>query len=419
VRGNRSKSGYTLAETMIAVAIMSLVILMVYSSWAAVLDASENSTLAAENVHRERMAMRAIEEALAGAVWYEYQLEETIRLEAEGQFSHLKVISRVPPGFWGERELGGHPLRRIEFVTEGTATGGDQLVMVQHPLPGGTNSLQSHRTVLLPHLENFLVEAQEKKPMAGWLASWHKTNALPSLVRVSLAESGEFPRQKTLPVYASLAKHVPPLPGTKRVVRLKAVQFEEGGVPGAGSEEGARVVFIIDKSASMAGTRLAVAKTGIRTTLNKMAGSGDGKFAIYAFNKSSDRLDSRLLRASGQNVQAADAWLKTQFSLKGRENWGNQGIIESIQKIFSDDVKPTEVHLIADSGFLRDLKSNNPLNVRGALSSYNNNMASFNIHLLESFGKDLDHLLATPTGAEMDKIVGENKGTIFLIKGIY
>ena len=418
MRGNRSKSGYTLAETMIAVAIMSLVILMVYSSWAAVLDASENSTLAAKNVHRERMAMRAIEDALAGAVWYESQLEETISLEAEGPFSHLKVIARVPPGFWGERELGGHPLRRIEFVTEGTATGGDQLVMVQHPLPGGTNSLQSHRTVLLPHLENFLVEAREKKPLAGWLASWHKTNALPSLVRVSLAESGEFPRQKTLPVYASLAKHVPPLPGAERVVRLTAVQFEEDGLPGAGSEEGARVVFIIDKSFSMnRGDRLEIAKSGVRKTLNKIAKGGDSTFAIYTFNKSSDRLASgRMLRASSQNVQAADAWLKTQSTKEDRQSWGNQGIIDCIQKIFSNSTTPTEVHLVADSGFLNDLKSKNPLNVRGALSSYNDNMASFNIHLLENFGKDLDHLLATPTGAEMDKIVGENKGTIYLIK---
>jgi prepilin-type N-terminal cleavage/methylation domain-containing protein len=423
MRATFRKSGFTLVETMVAVTILSLIIVMVYSCWAAVLRASESSTAAANNTQRERMAIKAIKEALEGAVWYGHHLEGAIELEDLGSFSHLKIISRVPPGFWGERELGGHPLRRIKFVPEETAAGENQLVMVQQVLLAVPTSLQSHRTVLLPRLEKFRVEVQEKKPLkpvTDWMPFWQSTNSLPSLVRVSLATSGEFSRQKILPVIASLAKHAKPPPGSEHIVRLKALQLERDGLPDAGQDDDARVVFIIDKSSSMAlANRLAIGKSGVKATLKKMAAGGDSKFAIFAFNKNADQLDSQMLSASGENVLAADAWLKNQDVLTGSSNWGNEGVIECIQKMFRGDPTPTEIHLVADSGFLYDLKSNNPLNVRGALSAYNDNLASFNIYLLESFGKDLDTVLATSSGAEMLNIVKENKGTIYLIEGIY
>ena len=72
--------------------------------------------------------------------------------------------------------------------------------MEQQALPNGTNSPQSHRTILLPRLENFFVEVREKKSgqiTPEWIDYWDRTNALPSLVRVSLAETEEAPRQKT------------------------------------------------------------------------------------------------------------------------------------------------------------------------------------------------------------------------------
>ena len=52
-------AGFTLLEVMTTVAIVSLLLVMVYSSWSSVLDASENSQLAAQNTHRERMTLQA------------------------------------------------------------------------------------------------------------------------------------------------------------------------------------------------------------------------------------------------------------------------------------------------------------------------------------------------------------------------
>ena len=97
MRANRYKLGYTLVEAMIAVAILSLIILMVYSSGSAVLDAQQGGSRAAKNVHRERMTMRAIEDALESAVWYDHQTEETIRVGADGTFSNLPIIVSAKP----------------------------------------------------------------------------------------------------------------------------------------------------------------------------------------------------------------------------------------------------------------------------------------------------------------------------------
>ena len=338
MRASSRHNGFTLPEVLAAVTILSLVILMIYASWATLLRATESSAVAAEHTQRERVAIQVIKKALGGASWYENRAEGPLELETDEPFSRLKIITRVPPGFWGGRALEGFPLRRVEFLTEETATGEHRLVMVQQALLAGTNSLQSHRMVLLPRLEKFVVEVQERKPhkpVADWVPFWHGTNDLPSLVRVSWTTSGEFPCQKTLPVFANLAKHAKPPPGSEHIVRLKTLQFERDGMPNAGSNDDARVVFVIDKSQSMAlDKRLTVAKSGVSATLKKITEGADIKFAIYAFNKNADQLDSQMLPASRENVLAADAWLKTQDVLEGWSNRGNQGVIESIQKIF-------------------------------------------------------------------------------------
>ena len=416
MRANRDKLGYTLVEAMIAVAVLSLIILMVYSSGSAVLDAQQGGSRAAKNVHRERMTMRAIEDALESAVWYDHQTEEPIRVSADGAFSNLKVLSRVPPGFWGERTLGGHPLRRIEFFTEKDASGNAQLIMEQQALPNGTNSPQSHRTILLPRLENFFIEVREKKSgqiAPEWIDYWDRTNALPSLVRVSLGETKEAPRQKTFPIFSNQAMHAKP---PRKIIRLSAKRFEIDGIPGAGSEDGANVVFIIDKSVSMnmgRHNRLAIAKNAVQTSLNKMAQSGGRQFAIYTYNKESESFGPQLVRASSQNVKKAEDWLSTQNV--DRRLWGNQGILEAIQKVFEGGSRPTEIWLIADSGFLHDTKSKNPLNVRGALSALNTQKTPFNIILLEGVGQDLNSLLSTPFGTEIERIRTENNGVFIPI----
>ena len=164
MRARSSHNGFTLPEVLAAVTILSLVILMIYASWAALLRVTESSAVAAEHTQRERVAIQVIKEALGGASWYENRAEGPLELEAGEPFSRLKIITRVPPSFWGGRALGGHPLRRIEFVTEETTTGEHRLVMVQQALLAEVDSGQVHRTVLLPKVEEFSIEVQAGRP---------------------------------------------------------------------------------------------------------------------------------------------------------------------------------------------------------------------------------------------------------------
>ena len=171
MRSNPPIAGFTLPEVLTSVTIVGLVLIALYSCWAAVLGATKSSSIAVQHIQRERAAIRAISEALGGLSWYESGREDPLHLDESFGFSHLKLISRVPPGFWGERELGDYPLRRIEFLTEDKPDGESQLVMIQQALLASPNSAVLHRTVLLPRVETFTIEVLPWQPFNS--QSWH------------------------------------------------------------------------------------------------------------------------------------------------------------------------------------------------------------------------------------------------------
>ena len=225
MRAKNTTAGFTLPEVLTSVLIVGMMLALLYSVWSATLTVTATGTVAAEDVQRERMAMKAITEALAGASWYEHRAEEPLRLDRAEGFSQLKIISRVPPGFWGERELGDHPMRRIEFRAEPKHPRGFQLVMLQQTLLSSTNSTEFHRTVLLPHLETFSVEVQPADPKISWEQTWPSagTNSLPRLARVTLAAGEKHPRRRVLPIFANAAAHAQDVPVIGRVVRISEV----------------------------------------------------------------------------------------------------------------------------------------------------------------------------------------------------
>ena len=67
MRPSPRSAGFTWLEVMTTVAIVSLVLIMLYSCWSAVLNASESSQRAAQNSHRERITLQALDEVFAEA----------------------------------------------------------------------------------------------------------------------------------------------------------------------------------------------------------------------------------------------------------------------------------------------------------------------------------------------------------------
>jgi prepilin-type N-terminal cleavage/methylation domain-containing protein len=367
MRSKNPNAGFTLPEVLTAVVIVGLVLVTLYSCWAAVLGATQSSTIAVQDAQRERMAIRAITEALAGVSWYENRKEGPLRLDDSLGFSHLKLISRVPPGFWGERELANYPLRRIEFLTEDMPGGESQLVMIQQALLAPPNSVKVHRTVLLPHVETFAVEVHPGGISNTWEAFWptlFEANGLPWQAKVALGAVKEFPRQSTLPIFASLASHAKGPPALGIIGRVGDVTFAEGGFDVDGSDSDSRIIFVIDKSGSMYGDRLEMAKEAIMRSLMQLQ-ENRGKFYIYFFNRQSDAMPaSAMLEATPDNILRMSEWLKSQKAQGGTDP------SDSIKSAFSH--KPTELFLLTDGAFRT--RKDEPA-VRDLLNSLNSDKA--------------------------------------------
>lgn len=414
MRPTQRSAGFSLMELMTTLAITSIVVLMIYSSWVTVLNATESSKAAAQNSHRERMTLEALEQVLSGAAWYKHHTNGPLHLDSMGSFSQLSVISRVPGDFWGARNLGAYPLRRIEFITEPTVDGESQLVMIQQPLLAHTNRApQIHRTVLLPRVETFSLEVRaDPNPVAPWKNNWNGAKGgLPVDARVRLGISAAFPREKSWPLLANLTKHAPPPKGFELIKQVGGLTFESMGITNSPSSNYPKVVFIIDKSLSMAQWgKLEIAKSGAANTGESIFSSKKGHFNYYTFNSRSDRFAPSMRASSPETLIEARQWLMNQHVDKTP---GNDGIIDCIRRIFRDS-NPTDIYVFADTGFLG--LGVEPQEFSEAIHAYNKNAAVVNIGFVGAGERDLNKFIATPTGMEILSVAEKYNGIIYLIE---
>ena len=343
-----SRAGFTLVEVMISTVIAMLLIATLYSCWAAVVNVTHTGTAAAQAAHRERMAMEAIEEALAGAAWFKNQNALPFMLSEGPHGSRLTVQTRVPRDFWGHRELAGHGFRQIDFFTEPAGDGALRLVMTQQPLLVSNAVDRTVRTVLLPRAEEFAVKVQAGKPdpRDEWLSSWPVTNRysnlLPQLADISLGSLATAPFHRVVPVYASASDHAGAPPAIGTATNIAGVAFGEGGFDVSDNDSAARLIFLIDKSGSMHGARLATAKQALMNTLNNMDSSG--KFYVFFFSRQSDPMpSSAMLEASPDNIARMKEWIDS------RQPGGGTDPSDSLKAAFMQ--KPTELYLLTDGQF--------------------------------------------------------------------
>lgn len=178
--------GFTLIEVLLAMAILTVIIGAIYSTWTGVVKASRVGQDAAAAAQRERMAVRVVEEALTGAqlfvanpTFYSFELDQ-------GGKVALSLVSSLPRAFPRGGKFGEALMRRVMFSVEAGPDYQKQLVMRQCPiLMEMDEDERLHPVVLAENVRDFSVAAWD--PAANdWADTWVYTNQLPKMVRVIL-----------------------------------------------------------------------------------------------------------------------------------------------------------------------------------------------------------------------------------------
>jgi prepilin-type N-terminal cleavage/methylation domain-containing protein len=179
---------FTILEIMLAIAIFSMVIAAIYSSWSAILRASKVGAAAAEELQRSRIAARTLQDALTCSVMFSGNpLLYSFEAVSGGDFADLSFVARVPPSFPGSGYFGDQVVRRVRFSVEKADNGLNQLLLTQVPLlQTNRDDLRDYSIVLARQVSVFTMEFWDAR-VNKWTDEWVRTNELPKLVRFALA----------------------------------------------------------------------------------------------------------------------------------------------------------------------------------------------------------------------------------------
>lgn len=183
------RAGFTIVEVMIAIAIFTMIIIAIYSSWTAILRGSKVGLAEAAAAQRDRITMRSIEDALVTSLMFGENIRHySFLADTSGDFAALSFVSHLPSSFPGSGLFGNQVVRRVTFMVE-EGKEGPQLVMTQAPLLSADLETEPYSIVLARQVNEFILEFWDQRIM-DWGAEWTATNQLPKLMRVSLSVGG-------------------------------------------------------------------------------------------------------------------------------------------------------------------------------------------------------------------------------------
>ena len=223
------RCAFTLMEVLMAIAIFSLVLATIYSTWLLIMRASRVTQTVSAQVQRQRVAIRTIEEGLTSIQSFQASMKYYSFVVENGDTPMLNFTARVPEGFPRNGKFPDCDVRRLMFGLEPGANLENDLVLRQKPiLMDMDENEQKFPLVLARDVQRFRVECWDTNA-DDWVDGWDDTNSIPPLIRVTLVLGGNKHND-------NLAGNAPPLAITRVIAvpsqTLPAVVQTGGGGPG-------------------------------------------------------------------------------------------------------------------------------------------------------------------------------------------
>ena len=193
-RVTRHGSAFTLVEILIAMAIFSVVIAAIYSTWTLILRATQVGQNAAAQAQRQRIALRTIEDSLTCIQSFQASMKYYVftNLAVSSGQSELSFTARLPDVFPRNGKFGGFNLRRLTFGVEPGRGSEKDLVLRQNPVLMDMDADERQTPLVLArNVEKFTVECWDTNAVA-WASEWDDTNSIPAVVRISLGLGGNL-----------------------------------------------------------------------------------------------------------------------------------------------------------------------------------------------------------------------------------
>jgi type II secretory pathway pseudopilin PulG len=227
-RLSRQAGAFTLLEIMVALTLLTLVLVAIYSTWIAIIKGSQAAERAAAESQRIRVTMSTLQDALFSCVMFTANARHYgFVADSDNNFSSLTFVARLPKTFIRSGKFGELTMRRVTFTVEGGPDGKQQLVLRQTPLLLDPDKDEMENPVVLARdVNKFMLEYWD--PQSGdYATEWDNTNMLPKLVRITLAlgHSDEYGGKPTDVMYSVVA-----LPA--QAVHPEWESAQAGGGPG-------------------------------------------------------------------------------------------------------------------------------------------------------------------------------------------
>ena len=181
-----AQRAFTLIEIMVALAVFTMVVAAIYSSWIVIVRGSKVGLDAAAVVQRQRMAVRTLEEALGATRSFAADIQHYGFVAENGSEPSLSFVTRLGPSFPRSGKFGDFDVRRVTFSVEQGLNSTRQLVMRQNPMLMELDvDERQHPVILARDVKKFEVAFLDQKS-GDWIDEWVQTNQLPKMVKITL-----------------------------------------------------------------------------------------------------------------------------------------------------------------------------------------------------------------------------------------